>query len=133
MNLYPGQVAITSQGEYLIDSTRGTKNIKGRKIVDGAVTDLNYMIPRALVKDTRPLAPHEKATAESDVKVRTGSVIRFKKTTKQWSSETLFVVFKVAGDGTFNVIELGGNEESRYFRGIRAQSVEVVDVSTLAL
>jgi hypothetical protein len=60
-------------------------------------------------------------------------VIRFKKTTKQWSSETLFVVFKVAGDGTFNVIELGGNQESRYFRGIRAQSVEVVDVSTLAL
>lgn len=133
MNLYPGLVAVTWQGEYLIDSTRGSKNIKGRKIIDGQVTDLTYVIPRAGIRDTRPLAPHETASAESDVKVRTGSVVKFKKAMKNHSADTLFVVFKMSGDGSFNVIELGGNSESRYFRGIRPGSVEVVDPSKVTV
>jgi hypothetical protein len=127
VNLYTGLVAITFQGEYLIDSTRGSVNVKGRKIVDGQITDLNYVIPRTSIKDTRPLAPLETATAESDVKVRTGSVVRFKKAMKNHTADTLFVVFKMSGDGSFNVIELGGNSKSRYFRGIRPNSVEVMD------
>lgn len=128
MSIYPGLVALTYSGaEYLVDSTRGSKNVKGRKIVDGQVTDSVYVIPRAGVKDTRPLSPLETATSTSDVKVRTGSVVFFKKAMKGYSEDTLFVVFKVAGDGSFNVIEVGGNKESRYFRGVRPGSVVVVD------
>jgi len=127
VNLYPGLVAVTSQGEYLIDSTRGHVNVKGRKIVDEVVTDLVYVIPRVGIKDTRPLSPLEKVASVSDVNVRTGSVVKFKKAMKNHSADTLFVVFKMSGDGSFNVIELGGNKESRYFRGIRPGSVEVVD------
>ena len=134
MNLYPGVVAITSQGEYLIDSTRGHVNVKGRKIIDEVVTDMVYNIPRVGIKDTRPLTSREKAvdSAESAVKVRTGSVVRFKKAVKNHSADTLFVVFKMSGDGSFNVIELGGNNESRYFRGIRPGSVEVVDPAEIS-
>lgn len=131
MNLYPGLVAITWQGEYLVDSCRGSKNVKGRKVVDGKVTDMNYVIPRVSIKDTRPLAPHEKVTSESDVKVRIGAVVTFKKAPKNHSTDTKFVVFKMAGDGSFSVIELGGNRESRYFRGIRPSSVELVDPKDL--
>lgn len=126
-SLYPGLVAQTSQGEYYVDSCRGHVNVKGRKIVDGAVSDLNYSIPRVGIKDTRQPTPLERASLETDVKVRVGSVFTFNKAMKGHSKDTKFVVFKVAGDGTFSAIELGGNQEGRYFRGLRPGQVTVVD------
>lgn len=132
-SLYPGLVAKTWQGEYLVDSCRGHVNVKGRKVVDGKVTDMNYNIPRASITDTRPLTPLEQSSLMTDVKVRIGAVVRFKKAAKGRAADALFVVFKMAGDGSFSVIDLGGNQESRYFRGIRSQSVELVDPTTVSV
>lgn len=132
MFVYEGMVVKSRGGnEYLVTSTRGTVNLKGRKIENGVVTNKMYQIPRSGVESTRDLSYAENVSMveehEKTAAVRLGAVVTFKHTPKDTAPGEKFVVFK-ENDDTVNVVKLGGDDNYRYFRSVPKGQLNLVEM-----
>jgi len=132
MYVYEGMVVKTRGGsEYLVTSARGTKNLKGRRIENGVVTDAMYQVPRSGVVDTRNLTDAESASMAQELEAalafQLGSVVTFKNPPKNTAAGDKFVVFKDNGD-TFNLVRLGGDPRGVYYRSVPSTALSVVEM-----
>lgn len=128
--LHQNLVAVTRQGEYLVDSV-GPKNFKGRLVENGVVTDKRYSVPRAGVKSTRDLTESERASEyqklAQSLNVRLGAVVTFKAPPKNTAVGQRFVVIKDT-DLSVSVVTLGGNDRGEYYRGVPKDGLDVVEL-----
>lgn len=131
---YPGQIAVTRSGEFLVETARGSVNFTGRKFEDGVASEGRYKIPHSAVVSVREKTKEER-DAEADrtkalLDFRLGSVVTFKNPPKYATSMTRFVIFKTDGV-TASVVDLGGNVLGAFYRNVALDSLNLVDVTDL--
>lgn len=132
--LFDGEVMITFAGrEYLIKGRPGSVNVKGLLIEDGVITDAMYVVRKSNIKETRSLTASENDSRLSAMKdalqFRAGVVVTFKTPPKGFTTSDRFVITKEASDGSsFTVVPLGGDNQRRYWRGVLATMINLVNL-----
>lgn len=131
--IFNGAVATLSNGtRFYVTSSQGSVNFKGRKVLpDETLSSELYNVPRRAVVEaeyaTGELGNNILKSLESDIELRLGVVVRFKKPVKGFESDQRWVVIREA-NGTFSLAPLGGDVKGRYLRGVSPAQVEVIEI-----
>lgn len=132
-SVYPGLIAKTRQGEYLLVKGGGSKNVKGRKLnPDGTFDTGIWVIPRAALRDTRKPTDAENAAIYAELSTATqfrpGVVVTHNAGIKGFPHDQKWVIIRESDVSVFSLVPLGGDSQGRYLRGVPATSLTVVEL-----